>query len=129
MAQQVAGFATSAAHLWVATVCLALPSPTTVNLVSQAVHVCFATFWVAVPARTWPPLAWRFTSVTSTSAHLGQAMAGTMATAGVAEAFRSFSIWRTLGEAAMPSSPTALYWALAVLASARAAKATAARAI
>src|SRR5258707_10381838 len=112
MAQQVAGFATSAAHLWLATVCLALPSATTVSLVSQAVQVCFATFWVAVPARTWPPLAWRFTSVVSTSAHFGQAMAGTTATAGVAAAFRSYSIWRTFGEAAMPSSPTGLYWAL-----------------
>jgi hypothetical protein len=69
------------------------------------------------------------TSVVSTSAHFGQAMAGTTATAGVAAAFRSFSIWRTFGEAAMPSSPTGLYWALAVLAKPRAARATAARAI
>src|SRR5262245_32612520 len=44
MAQQVAGFGTSAEHLWVATVCLALPSPTRTSLVSQAVQVCFATF-------------------------------------------------------------------------------------
>jgi len=123
-AQQVAGFGTSAAHLWVAKVCLALLSPTTVNLDSQAVQVCFATFWVAVPASTWPPLAWRFTSVTRTSAHFRQGMAGTTATAGVVATSRSFSIWRTFGEAAM-----GLNWALAVLANARAASATAARAI
>lgn len=129
MAQQVAGFGTSAAHLWVATVCLALPSPTTLSLVSQAVQVCFATFRVAVPARTWPPLAWRLPSVVSTSAHLGQAIAGAAATAVAVEALRSLSICRTFGEAAIPSSPTGLYWALAVLAKARAARATAARAI
>lgn len=61
MAQQAAGFGTSAAQMWVATVCLALLSPTTVGLVSQAVQVCFSTFRVAVPARTCPPLAWRLT--------------------------------------------------------------------
>ena len=75
-AQHVSGFGTSAVHLWVATVCLALPSPATVSLVSQAVHVCFATILEAAPARSSPPLAWRFNSVVSTSAHLEQAIAG-----------------------------------------------------
>src|SRR6516162_3866089 len=112
MAQQVAGFRTSAPHVWMATVCLALPSPARANLVSQAVQVCFATFWVAVPTRIWAPLAWRLTSVVNTSAHLAQAMAGVTVTAGAGEALRSFSIWRTLGEAEMPSLPAGLYWAL-----------------
>ena len=125
MAQQVAGFGTSAAHLWVATECLALPSPAAENVVVQAVQVCLATVFVAAPARTWPPLAWRFTSVVSRSAHLGQAMVGAAAAAAVAEAFRSLSIWRTLGEAAMPSSLTGLSWALAAAVSARPAAAVA----
>lgn len=108
MAQQVAGFGTSAAHLWVATTCLALPSPTVVSLLSQAVQVCLATFRVAVPARNWPPLAWAFRSVVSTSAHLGQPMAGVAATAGRVEVVESFRVWRSFGEAARALSPAGL---------------------
>ena len=37
-------------------------------------------------------------------------------TAGRAAAALSLSIWRTLGEAVIPSSPVGLYWALALLA-------------
>src|SRR6185369_2465363 len=60
----------------------------------------------------------------STSAHLGQAMSGTAAAGGLVEAIRSFSICRTLGEAAMPRSS-----ALASVVKLRAAMAIAARVI
>lgn len=126
-AQQTRLFGTSAVHLWVAIECFALPSPTTVQLTSQPLQLCFTTTFVAAPARISAPLAWRFTSVAWTSAHLGQAIAGAAAVAVVAEAFLSLSIWRTFGEAAMPSSPTGLYWALAALARARTAMVAKAR--
>ena len=124
MAQQTRLFGTSAVHLWVATECLALPSPTTVHLTSQSAQVCLIAVVVA-PARISAPLACRLTSVVRTSAHFGQVMAGTVAVAMAVEALLSLSIWRAFGEAAMPSSPTGLNWALAELATARTAMAVA----
>src|ERR1041385_4338255 len=85
------------------------------KLLSQPAQVCFATTFVA-PARISTPLAWRVGAATLMSVHFGQAMATTFAVGAVFEAAVALSAWRTLGEAAMPSSPTALYCVSAAMA-------------
>jgi len=79
-----------------------LPSPATVSLVLQ-----LAQPWVVVtcltPMVVSAPLACGLCLDVRMSVHFSQAIVGTLIVAG-AEAFRSLSAWRTLGDAAMPSA-------------------------
>jgi hypothetical protein len=92
--------------------CFALPWPTTSHLFLQSAQRCDDTALVGAPAEisAWAAFASVLRRTSKTFLHLGQDIETTMPEAPL-DAFLSFNIWRTLGEAAMPSSPTALYWA------------------
>jgi hypothetical protein len=71
--------------------------------------------FVVCPINVRAPEPFEAVSLTPThpSLHFGQAIVSVVVEAAVTAVLRSFSCARTFGEAAMPSPPADLYWALA----------------